>query len=65
MFISDNEIMTVEEVCEVLYIGRNTAYELLSSGQLRGFRIGRVWNIPREALMRFIEERSMPTVSGE
>lgn len=55
--MNDNEIMTVEEVCEVLYIGRNTAYDLLNSGQLRGFRIGRVWKIPRDALTRFIEER--------
>lgn len=57
MYLNDNEILTVEEVCELLYIGRNTAYTLLNSGELPAFRIGRVWKIPRDALMKYIEEK--------
>lgn len=48
------EILTVEELCEVLLIGRNRAYELLKTGQLRGFQIGRTWKIPRIALEEYL-----------
>ena len=41
-------LITVEELCEELIIGKNTAYKLLTSGELKGFRIGRIWKIPRE-----------------
>lgn len=49
-----DEILTVEELCELLYIGPNTAYSLLNSGEIEGFRIGRNWRIPRENVTQFI-----------
>ena len=52
-----DEILTVEEVSEILYIGRNTAYALLKSGELPGFRIGRVWKIPWQALESYITSK--------
>ena len=52
------DIPTVEEVCEVLRSGENAAYALLGSGQLKGFRNGRRWRIPREAARRFILKRA-------
>lgn len=48
------EILTVEDVREYLYIGRNTIYKLLNSGELTAFRIGRTWKIPRECLNNYI-----------
>ena len=50
-------LMTVEELCEELMIGRNAAYHLLISGKLRGFRIGRIWKIPRESIAEYIREQ--------
>ncbi len=47
-------VMTIDEVCETLMIGRNASYKLLNSGALRAFRIGRVWKIPRESVEAFI-----------
>ena len=52
----DIEILTVEQLQELLYIGKNTAYELLNSGKLKGFRIGRVWKIPVKAVEEYITE---------
>ena len=49
-----HEILTVEELMELLYIGKNTAYQLLQSGEIRAFRIGRVWKIPKEAVSEYI-----------
>lgn len=52
------DILTVEEVCEALRIGENAAYALLGSGQLKGYRNGRTWRIPKEAIRRFILEHT-------
>ena len=38
----------------VLDIGRNTAYELVRSGQIRSIRIGRQLRIPRDAVVEFL-----------
>ena len=51
-------LITVEELCEELMIGKNVAYKLLISGELKGFRIGRIWKIPRESLTDYIKEKS-------
>ena len=49
-----NELITVEELCEILMVGKNTAYKLLSTGELKAFRINRVWKIPRQAVTDYI-----------
>jgi len=54
MYENISEILTVEEVAEMLYIGKNTVYKLLDSGELSAFRIGRVWKIPRDSIEEFI-----------
>lgn len=53
------EVLTVEELMELLYIGKNRAYELVRSGQIRAFRIGKTWRIPKEAVSEFIMKRTM------
>lgn len=58
MFENHDDILTVEQLMDILYIGKNTAYELLSSGAIAGFKIGRVWRIPREAVSNFIMSQS-------
>ena len=40
--------LRVEELMPILGIGRNTAYELIRSGQIRSIRIGRQIRIPRD-----------------
>ena len=52
------EVLTVEELMELLYIGKNRAYELVRSGQIRAFRIGKTWRIPKEAVSEFIMSRT-------
>ena len=49
--------LRVEDLMPVLGIGRNTAYELIRSGQIRSVRIGRQIRIPREALLEFLDGR--------
>ena len=56
MFESYDDILNVEEACEALKIGYNAMYELLNTGKHRGYRNGRVWRIPKAALVEFIRE---------
>ncbi len=51
------DILTVFDAAEALHIGKNRVYELLESGLLKGFRIGRVWKIPKEALREYIRSQ--------
>lgn len=54
MLESFEEVMTPDEVCEVLRIGKNALYELLSTGKLKAYRNGRVWRIPKKAIIEYI-----------
>ena len=54
MFKDYDDIITVEELCEMLMIGKNAAYELLGSGRIKAIRIGRIWKIPKKAVEEFI-----------
>ena len=47
-----DDVMTTEEACEALKVGYNTLYELLNSGQLKGYRNGRTWRIPKSSSWR-------------
>ena len=58
MFESYDDVLTVEEGCEALKIGYNAMYELLNAGKLRGYRNGRVWRIPKAALVEYIQNSS-------
>ncbi|MBQ8359190.1 MAG: helix-turn-helix domain-containing protein [Oscillospiraceae bacterium] len=48
-------IMTVEDLMPILLIGRNTAYELVRSGEIKSIRVGRQIRITRDALIEFLE----------
>lgn len=53
-----SDIMSVPDVAEVLSIGKNWVYELLENNAIKGFRIGRVWKIPKAAIQEYIIEQS-------
>ena len=42
--------LRVEDLMPILGIGRNTAYELVRSGQIRSIKIGRQIRVPKDAL---------------
>lgn len=47
-------VLTPQDIMDILNIGKNSAYALLNSGQLRGFRVGRSWRVSVEALEEFM-----------
>jgi len=52
-----DEFLTVEELCEILKIGQNAAYTLLNSGKLKAFRNGRVWRIPKQTVVEYVNRQ--------
>lgn len=55
---NDKPLMSIEEFCNELDIGKNVAYQLLNSHTIDAFRIGRVWKIPRENVKEFIKKQA-------
>lgn len=49
-----NALMTVQELMETLNIGRNSAYDLLNNGEIKAFRIGHRWKIPKDSVIHYI-----------
>jgi len=54
MLNSYPDILTVSQLCEVLHIGKNTAYKLLQSGEIKSVKIGKVYKIPKKFIMDFL-----------
>ena len=48
--------LRVEDLMPILGIGRNTAYELARSGQIRSIRIGRQIRIPKDVVLEYLQK---------
>ena len=49
-------VLRVEDLTQILSIGRNTAYELVRSGKVKSIRIGKSYRITREAIAEYLEQ---------
>lgn len=58
MFEKYDDILTVNEVMEVMKIGKNLAYEMLKRGDIKAIRIKNCWRIPKTSLINYIEEQT-------
>ena len=58
MFEQYSEILTIDEVAELLLIGRSRVYNMLRTGELPAFRIGEVWKIPKKGVEEYILKQS-------
>ena len=48
------DVLTVEELCEALKIGKRLAYSLLKEGTIPSRRIGRIYRIPKNAIIDYL-----------
>ncbi|MCD8148925.1 MAG: helix-turn-helix domain-containing protein [Clostridiales bacterium] len=53
-----NDVMTAFDAAEALGVGKNRIYELLETGELKGFRMGRIWKIPKLSVETYILEKA-------
>ena len=51
-------VLKVEDLMPILGIGRNTAYDLVRSGQIRSLRVGQQIRVPRDAVLDFINGKA-------
>lgn len=47
-------VLRIPDLMRVLGIGRNSAYDLVHSNQIRVIRVGRQIRIPRDEVIRFL-----------
>lgn len=50
-------IMEIDGLCDMLGIGKNTAYQLLNDQEIDAFKVGTVWKIPRKSIEEYIERK--------
>ena len=58
MFEQYSDVVTIKELCRMLHIGRNTAYDLIHSGQISGVLVGRQIRIRKVDISNFISSQT-------
>lgn len=56
MFENYKDILNIDEMCEALNIGKNTAYQLLKSNKIRYRKIGKIYKIPKKSLIEYFDK---------
>ena len=54
MFTEYDEILSIEDVMEILHIGKNSVYSLLKSNEIRNIRVGKRYIVPKQSVINFI-----------
>ena len=49
-------VLSVEDIADSLAIGRNKAYLLVNSGEIKSLKIGTHYRIPRESFIAFLKK---------
>lgn len=58
MFEEFGPLMTVEDVCNILLVGKNAVYALIQEKKIEAFRNQRTWKIKTESLAKYIRRES-------
>lgn len=53
-----DDILTVEDVASILKIGKTQTYKILHLGNLKAYKEGKDWKIPKNALSLYIKEKA-------
>ena len=54
MFVEYPDIVTVAQLQKMLHISRQLSYELINSGQIRAFKVGNSYRIPKIDVIDFV-----------
>lgn len=50
------DVLDIKDMCQILRIGRKTAYKLLQTGEIPYRKIGRNYKIRKEAIINYLEK---------
>lgn len=48
-------VLSVDDIADTLAIGRNKAYALVNSGNIKALKLGNHYRIPRDSLIQFLK----------
>jgi hypothetical protein len=55
LFEEYKDVVNIEELTRMLDIGKNKAYELINSGRIKSFKIGKIHKIPKMWIIDYIQ----------
>lgn len=58
MFDEYNDMLIVDDLMEILGVGKNAAYDLLRNGELKCFRLKGRWKIPKESVIEYVRSKA-------
>ena len=54
MFKEYNDVVTVDDVMNMLHIGRNNVYKLLNVNSIKTVKVGKRFIIPKSSVIEFV-----------
>lgn len=49
------DVLSVNQLCEVLHLSKPSVYKLLESGELKSLRVGAKYKIPKVYVMEYMQ----------
>lgn len=49
------DVVSVEELCRILQLGKNSVYDLLQKGKIKNLRVGKKYIIPKKSVIEFLD----------
>lgn len=50
------DIMTIDKAAEYLQLGKSKVYDLLTSGDLKGYKMGKAWRISKSNIIEYMKK---------
>lgn len=57
MFDSYPDVVSVEEIQQMLRIGKNAVYQLLKDGTIKSIKVGKRYIVPKKYIIDFLIEK--------
>ena len=53
---TQDDLLSLDQLCERLFISPTTAYKLLQTGEITAFKLG-TWKIPEASVREYIQKK--------
>ena len=57
MFDSYPDVVSVEEIQQMLRIGKNAVYQLLKDGAIKSIKVGKIYVVPKKYIIDFLIDK--------
>ncbi len=49
------DVLTFKQVQEILHVGKNLLLDLLDTGEIPAFKVGKLWRVYKKSLILYME----------